>query len=110
MATSRSKTAAADGVTSANLPAADHPARRAEIERLTKERDALVRALSGVADVDELVTLNAEVQALKTVAARAGITARPRHMSEGTREEIERVGFSTDPLTNRVLSREDLPS
>jgi hypothetical protein len=104
-------TATGDGVTTANVPADDSPARTIEIERLTKERDKLRKALDEAGGaVDELVTLHAEVQALKTVAARFGISARPRHMSEGVREEIERVGFSTDPHTNRVLTREDLPS
>ncbi len=53
--------------------------------------------------------LRAEVDGLKQVAARAGVLTGLKHMSEGTREEIERLGYSTDPMTGRVLTAADLP-
>lgn len=95
------------GVTSANVPAADHPARIIELQQLRAERDKLREKLAG--GPDELILLRAEVQALKIAAARAGVTDKTRHMSEGVREELDRVGYATDPGTGALLTREDLP-
>lgn len=89
------------------LPA-DHPARQAMLAELRDARDTLRGKLGG-ADADELIMLRAEVQALSQAAARAGVFDRPRYMSEGVREEIERVGFAVDPTTGDTLTRDDLP-
>jgi hypothetical protein len=90
-----------------NLEVLD-PAREAELELLRREKDRLVE-LIGSADVDELVMLRAEVASLSQVAARSGRLTGPKHMSEGVREEVERVGYSNDPFTGRPVTREDLP-
>jgi hypothetical protein len=69
---------------------------------LTEERDTLRSALDG-AGPDDLAMLRAEVGALREAAARAGVTAQPRHLSEGVREELERQGYASDPATGDVL-------
>lgn len=102
------KTTAAGTVTAPDTVDLQHPARLAELARLRAERSKLRDQLDG-ATVDELLLLRAEVDALKQVAARAGALTPLRHMTEGTREEIERLGYSTDPNTGAVLTRDDLP-
>jgi hypothetical protein len=98
MATEKRSTAAA----------ATDPVRDAEIAALRKERDELRERLRGGV-ADELAMLRAEVHALAQAAARAGLTVGPRHMSEGVREELERVGHAVDPFTGAKLTRADLP-
>ena len=96
--------------TSADKPSTEPSdiARSIELTNLRRERDNLRELFDGE-PVDELVMLRAEVSALKQAAARAGLTSRPRNMSEGVREEIERVGYSVDPSSGVQLTSDDLP-
>jgi carbamate kinase len=88
----------------------DDPARQAEIGELQRRKKLALEQLSRAdAAADDLVILRSEVHALEQAAARAGQTIGPKYMSEGTREEIERQGWSTDPFTGRKLTRDDLP-
>lgn len=93
--------------TSGAAPVPD-PVREAELAALRAERDELRERLSG-GKADELAMLRAEVHALAQAAARAGMTVGPKHMSEGVRDELERVGHAVDPFTGAKLTRADLP-
>lgn len=81
-------------------------AREIELQQLRAERDKLRDQLG---DADDLAMVRAEVAALKSAAARAGVVVGPRHMAEGTREELERVGYATDPWNGKPLTKADLP-
>lgn len=77
-------------------------ARKAESERLRKERDELRERLDG-AGADDLVMLRAEVDALRQAAAKAGAHGQPKHMSEGVRQDLEMHGYAVDPATGAAL-------
>lgn len=90
---------------------AEEVARAIEVANLRTERDRLRKQLAAakVTEQNELIMLRAEVAGLSAAAARAGLGVGPKHMSEGVREEVERVGYSVDPWTNEVVTRDDLP-
>jgi hypothetical protein len=66
------------------------------------------------ADVERLAELKAELQELEDKLAEAGVVVpnvpQPPSfgMSEGTREELERIGKAVDPFTGAKLTRDDL--
>jgi len=65
-------------------------------------------------DVERLAKLDREAAELRDKLSEAGVVVpnvphKPSFgMSEGTREELERVGKATDPFTGEKLTRDDL--
>jgi hypothetical protein len=73
--------------------------RKAELRQLTEERDALREKLG---DAPELNVLRAEVDALRQVAARAGVTIGRDRMSAGVASDLEAQGHAVDPANGDV--------
>lgn len=111
MANTDKTPAKAEPVRLETSPAASQPAeqvlteavRNAELAALRKERDELRERLGGGAD--ELVMLRAETDALRQAVARAGVPPRSGVLSEGVREELDRLGYAVDPGTGEALVR-----
>jgi predicted deacetylase len=73
------------------------------------EHDESTQVREGLARIRE------ELAALREQLAEAGFMSGPKApqapsfgMSEGTREELERLGKAVDPFTGKALTREDL--
>jgi hypothetical protein len=77
--------------------------RKAELRQLTEERDALREKLG---DAPELAVLRAEVDALRQVAARAGVTIGRERMSAGVASDLEAQGHAVDPANGDVYVRD----
>lgn len=79
-------------------------AEKAEIERLTQQRDEL-KDLIGEAPT--VAMLRAEVAALEQAVARAGVSRTTRYtMSAGVAAELEQTGFAVDPTTGAAYVRD----
>lgn len=83
--------------------ALDEAVRKAEIKQLTEERNEL-RAKIG--DAPDLVVLRAEVDALRSVAARAGLSLGRQRMSAGVAADLETSGYAVDPANGDVYVRD----
>jgi hypothetical protein len=77
--------------------------RRAEIAQLTKERDELRKKLG---EAPTLLMLRAEVEALRNVAARSGVTLGRQRMSAGVASDLELHGHAIDPANGDAYVRD----
>lgn len=78
-------------------------ARKAEVARLTEQRDELRKLV----DADSLTVLRAEVNALEQAAARGGISRSTRWtMSAGLASDLEVHGYGVDPTNGDAYVRE----